>query len=417
MLNKQIFFVLVFLFSISLSVLSQNNTNSPYTRFGYGEISDANSGDQKAMGGTALGARLKNGINPVNPASYSVVDSMTFMFDFGLGGLISKFSDTNGRKTSFNSNLEYITMLFPLAKNIGFSAGLLPYSFSGYNFYNTDTLSLDNFQGKADTVTYKRSFYGSGGISQIYAGLSLNLFNHISVGANAYYMFGSLSNYRSLTFNQSSDYYSTQQRNSIDINNFRFRYGLQLYNTFASKHEINLGFIYENKALVNGKFSQITSGVLTDSVLPINDFEMPTVYGGGLRYTYDKKLTLAADYVMHKWGEARYFGKTDSLVNRAKYYFGAQYVPDYRGRNYFDRVQFRAGFNISNPYYKIGNGMPPLNFGITFGMGFPLKNSNTIVNTSFEYGKIGATGLLREDYLKFTLNATFNENWFFKRKL
>ncbi len=417
MLYKQIFFVFVFLSSVSLSVLSQNNTNSPYTRFGYGEISDANSGDQKAMGGTALGARLKNGINPVNPASYSTVDSMTFMFDFGLGGLVSKFSDYKGNKTSFNSNLEYITMLFPLSKTIGFSAGLLPYSFSGYNFYNTDTLSMDNFQGKPDTVTYSRSFYGAGGISQMYAGLALNLFNHISIGANAYYMFGSLSNYRNLTFNQSSGYYSTLQKNSIDINNFRFRYGLQLYNTFDKKHDINLGFIYEHKALVNGKFSQITSGVLTDSILPVNDFEMPVVFGGGLRYAYNNKLTLAADYMLHKWSEARFFGKTDSLVNRAKYYFGAQYVPDYRGRNYFDRVQFRAGFNLSNPYYKTGQGTPPINFGITFGMGFPLKNSNTIVNTSFEYGKIGATGLLREDYLKFTLNATFNENWFFKRKL
>ncbi len=414
MLKYKLFFVLVFILLFILSVKSQNNTNSPYTRFGYGELSDANSGEQKAMGGTSLGFRLKNGINPVNPASYSTVDSTTFMFDFGLGGLVSKFSDKFGNKTSINSNLEYITMLFPLSKNIGFSAGLLPYSFSGYNFYSTDTLAV---KGTTDSVAYNKTFFGSGGISQIYTGIAINLFNHISIGANAYYMFGSLSNYRSLTFTESSDYYSTIQRNSIDVNNFRFRYGVQLYNTFANKHDVSLGFIFENKALVNGKFLQITSGVLTDSILPVNDFEMPTVFGGGLKYTYDNKLTLAADYVLQKWGDAKFFGKTDSLVNRAKYYFGGEYIPDIRGRKYSDRIHYRAGFNLSNPYYKVGSITPPVNFGITFGIGLPLKNSNTIVNTTFEYGKIGSTSLLREDYFKFTINAAFNENWFFKRKL
>lgn len=417
MLNYKVLFLFIFLSSVNFTVKTQNNTNSPYTRFGYGEISDANAGEQKAMGGTALGARIKNGINPVNPASYSTVDSTTFMFDLGVGGLMSKFTDQNGSKNTYNSNLEYITMLFPLSKNIGFSAGLLPYSFSGYNFYSVDTLSVQNFEGQADTLSFNRSFFGSGGISQIYAGMAVNLFNHISLGANAYYMFGSLSNYRNVTFSQTSGYYSTLQRNAIEINNFRFRYGMQLYNTFASKHDVNLGFIYEHKALVNGKFSQITSGVLTDSVLPVNDFEMPSVFGGGFRYSYDNKLSLAADYVMQKWSDARFFGKTDSLVNRGKYYFGAQYIPDFRGRTYADRVQYRVGFNLSNPYYKTGPEPQPLNFGITFGVGLPLRNSNTIVNTTFEYGKIGATGLLREDYIKFTVNAAFNENWFFKRKL
>jgi len=51
--NKIFFlgFVLVLLNQVSIG---QNNTNSPYTRFGYGDISDTNSGEQRAMGGYLL---------------------------------------------------------------------------------------------------------------------------------------------------------------------------------------------------------------------------------------------------------------------------------------------------------------------------------------------------------------------------
>jgi hypothetical protein len=42
-------FLLVFvLFLVQLSV-GQNNTNSPYTRYGYGELVDVNSAEQRAM--------------------------------------------------------------------------------------------------------------------------------------------------------------------------------------------------------------------------------------------------------------------------------------------------------------------------------------------------------------------------------
>ena len=111
------------------------------------------------------------------------------------------------------------------------------------------------------------------------------------------------------------------------------------------------------------------------------------------------------------------FGKTDSLNNRSKIAFGLEYIPNPLGRKYSDRIRYRAGFNTSNSYYKVAGGAQPSNYGITFGFGLPLRNSNTVVNASFEYGKIGSVALLREDYFKFTFNAVFNEHWFFKRKL
>ena len=406
-------FVLVLLSQVSVG---QNNTNSPYTRFGYGEISDTNSGEQRAMGGVALGSRSKIGINVVNPASYSAVDSMTFMFDVGVSALVSRFSETGGTTNKLNANLEYITMQFPLWKKVGFSAGLLPYSFSGYNFYSTTNLPIELYP---DTVTATQSFIGNGGISQLYGGLSVELFNHISLGVNAYYMFGSSINSRLLTFS-SSDFYSSLQRDSIVVSSLRFRYGVQLYNTFAKKHDVSLGLIYEPKLKLNADYSEMT-GSVDQEATPYKDvfssFEVPELFGVGLNYVYNKQLTLGLDYSMQKWGDAKFFGVTDSLSNRSKLAIGAEFIPSLRGRRYYEVVRYRVGFNVSDPYYKLANEKLPQNYGITFGMGLPLRNNRSVINTTFEYGKIGSIGLLREDYFKFTLSASLNETWFMKRKL
>lgn len=415
MFNKsQLFFLIFFLFSIQLSI-GQNNTNSPYTRYGYGELIDSHSGEQKGMGGVALGFRKGSSINTINPASYSAVDTMNFMFDVGLSGLLTRFSEQGNHKNTFNSNLEYVTMQFPISNSIGFSAGLLPYSFSGYNFTQSDSIEIAG-NPSGQYARYSKSFIGSGGISQVYGGLGFKFLDHISVGVNAYYMFGEVSNSRINTFSNSGFASSTQQ-NSIIVSNFRFRYGLQLYNTFADKHEITLGAIYEVKAPFNGSFKQINLSVPADTLNFDNDFDMPTTLGVGLQYNLDNRLSVGIDYTMQQWADARYFGVTDSLRNRSKLSVGGEYIPNPRGNSYLDRVRYRAGFNISDPYYKIPGVAPVKNFGISFGVGLPLRTSKTMVNATVEYGKSGDASLFREDYFKFTFNATFNESWFFKRKL
>ena len=71
----------VFLLMILSGVtVAQNNTNSPYTRYGYGQLAEQGSGNSRAMGGIAYGLRDRYQINFANPASYTAVDSLTFIF-------------------------------------------------------------------------------------------------------------------------------------------------------------------------------------------------------------------------------------------------------------------------------------------------------------------------------------------------
>jgi hypothetical protein len=57
-------------------------------------------------------------------------------------------------------------------------------------------------------------------------------------------------------------------------------------------------------------------------------------------------------------------------------------------------------------------------FGISFGVGLPLKRSKTSFNLAFEWGQRGTTddNLVKENYAKVTMNLTLHEFWFLKRK-
>jgi len=383
--------------------------------FGYGDISDNYAGEQRAMGGVAIGSRSKTSINTVNPASYSSVDSMTFMFDLGTSVLGSRFSIDGKSSTKLNANLEYVTMQFPLWKNTGFSMGVLPYSFTGYD-YSTSQL-VDNYP----SVTATKTFYGIGGVSQAYAGFGIKVFKGLSLGVNAYYMFGNNINSRLMTFdNTSLGLIPSFQNDTIKVNSFRFRYGMQYNFQINPKHNLTLGAFYEPKTTLKARYTESTGSVTNTSTeyLPEHEkFELPQNLGLGFNYKIDNRITFALDYSLQNWADVKFLGVTDSLTNRSRLALGAEIIPNPRSRKYFNRVTYRAGANMSDPYYKIDGMEQPKNFGITFGFGLPLASSKSVVNATFEYGKIGSSSVLKEDYFKFTLNAVINENWFFKRKL
>ncbi|MDL2223628.1 hypothetical protein LJB98_05990, partial [Bacteroidales bacterium OttesenSCG-928-M11] len=173
--------VLVALLAIlPFAIQAQNNTNSPYTRYGYGKLAENAFGNQRAMGGIGIGLRDSKSINPLNPASYSAIDSMTFMFDFGLMGQLSWYKDESGRTQKENAGFEYLAMQFPLSKDLGMGIGIEPVSYVGYDYGGTD--SLKNTSGAA-----YEEYYGSGGLSKFYTSLSYDLFDCLSVGVNVGY--------------------------------------------------------------------------------------------------------------------------------------------------------------------------------------------------------------------------------------
>ena len=65
----------------SVAWAQTNGCNSPYSRFGLGLLTDQPQGFNKSMGGVGLGVRVGNRVNTINPASYSAIDSLSFIMD------------------------------------------------------------------------------------------------------------------------------------------------------------------------------------------------------------------------------------------------------------------------------------------------------------------------------------------------
>jgi hypothetical protein len=390
-----------------VGVWAQNATSSPSSRFGYGELNDNLPGAYRAMGGVGVGMRSNKAINPAQPASYTACDSMTFMFDIAGSFLYTNYGDANGQRNKVNGNLEYITMQFPIwRQHIAMSLGVTPYSAVGYNFALSDSINSD--------YHFTKTYSGEGGFTQVYGGLSVNICDWVALGANVYYMFGETTQKRALTFTEAS-LKSVEQGDYLRVNSLRLRYGAQLFHTFG-KHTVVLGGMFENKQrFSNCEYKQLETST-NDTVATMDvGFEMPMVYGAGLSYGYDNRITIGVDYQCQDWSNVLYFNKENVLNARHRWAVGAEYRHDPTSRKFVDRMYWRFGVNFATSYTNQYN-QPSM--AVTLGFGFPLRTIGTVVNTTLEYGRRGfADGQLNENYLRFVVNAAIAEHWFFKRKL
>jgi hypothetical protein len=391
---------------MAVGAWAQNATSSPTSRFGYGELNNNLPGAYRGMGGVGIGMRSNKVINPAQPASYTSCDSMTFMFDIAGSLLYTNYGDSYGQSNKVNGNLEYMTMQFPIwRQHIAMSLGVTPYSAVGYNFALTDSINQDYY--------YSQKYRGTGGFTQVYGGLSANICDWVALGVNVYYMFGNIEQSRGLSFTDAT-MDSVQMVERLSANSLRLRYGMQVFHTFG-KHTVNMGAVYENKQPFSRMNYEQIEMTTADTISMISTgFDMPMMYGVGLSYSYANRWLIGADYMCHDWANANYFGQTQSLKKRHRMALGAEYRNDPTSRKYVDQIYWRLGVNYTTAYTNRYN---EAEWGVSMGVGFPLRTAGTVINTTLEYGKRGTRNVLSENYLRLVVNASISEHWFFKRKL
>ena len=398
-----------------------NNGNTPYSRYGYGRLAETSLTRNRAMGGVGVGFRSSQSTNPLNPASYTAIDSLTFLFDFGMNAQVARYSEDGEHQSSWNGGLDYITMQFPLGKYFAASMGLLPYSYVGYSYGSADSTLVT---GTTDTYTsYTQVLSGDGGFNKVYFGLAAQPFKWMSLGVNAGYIYGEISNDFSVAFTDGTTT-STTSNKSMSTRALELQFGLQLNHTFAQKHNVTLGATYGPKMNMHVKVEDIQTTTAYDTIVNTkHTVSIPQTWGVGVSYVYDNRLTIAADYRVEQWADVE--GIDDNLsvrkglyCNTEKLALGAEYLPSLKSRNYFSRMRYRVGFNHSKSYVAV-RGSRNDEYGFTAGLGFPLRNQKSTVNMAFEYVKVKPENkaFLSENYLQFNVGLTFNEFWFFKNKL
>lgn len=394
---------------MTLGLSAQNMTSSPYSRYAYGDLNENVPTAYRAMGGVSFGLRNNRAINPAQPASYTACDTLTFMFDIAASAGWSKYQDASGHRNKPNGNLEYVTMQFPLYKRwIAMSLGLLPYSSVGYN------ISLDNSTA-GDAYHYTTDYYGRGNISQVYGGLSFNILNWVAVGANIYYMWGDLNHMRSLTFAETG-FNPTLQYEVLRVSNLRARLGAQFFHTWGD-HTVNVGAIFESRMKLHSQMLILETQTADSIPIIEGAWQLPFVYGAGVSYNWQNRITVALDFERQLMGDARYNGlpgRASGLRNKNRFALGFEYRHNPLSRKYGERMLFRVGAAMQDEYLLA---IKAKHYTATAGIGFPIPMLGTVLNTTFEYHHRGQKSTLEEHSFRFILGLSIGENWFFKRKL
>lgn len=431
---RKYLFILGIIALTNINLFSQSVTNSPYTRFGIGEIDRNGFNNNRAMGGLSTGLRKNSQINFLNPAAISAQDTMSFIFDLGVNGIF-KSMESNSTSSEFNDfAFDHMAFSFPIKRWWFASLGVTPYSKIGYNIHQVEDYA------PVDSINMNYNYYGNGGITQIFLSNSFKIYENLSFGFNVNYLFGSKEQYNQV-YLDSENSYTTIVEDNISLKKLTYDLGLQYYNDLTDKYFYVIGISYSSKVNFNStkksnvlmaeNFNLYDVNVIDYLANPlsnidtvsssINDnykIEIPAKYSIGFTTGIKNKLVIGFDYTYQDWSNINITTDNSNLDVDESYKIGFEYTPNkFSLKNYYKRINYRAGLYLNDGYIKIDNEQIK-NYGITFGLGFPISNQRTSLNFSCTLGKRGATNnnLIEENYTAIGINLTLYDFWFIKRK-
>lgn len=433
---------LLFVFLAVLSLLASNTssihaqTNSPYSRYGLGSLKDQITGPSKGMGGVGYGLYTSQSANPMNPASYAQVDSLTFIYDIGVNFTHTTYKEGANRAAKDGGGLEYITALFPVSKKIGISFGLLPFSSTGYLMGSSHQVGTSN-------TYYNIQHDGSGGLSQAYVGMGYKLpIKGLTAGVNVSYLFGNIKQTNATSYITGGSNL-TSQYTKLNVTTARIDIGVQYRMDLSDINTLTLGAVYTPKMNGTGKLNR-TEYIVDQSGNLLNQDTLfngvvatgtPHMLGAGFVLNHKRKLLLGFDVKYEHWKGARFtnelldgLNSSNRFNNRWKFAAGVEYRVAQYSRNYLQKIKFRGGLNYSNSYVnvQVGNQVKGFNeYGATLGFGLPIVDREELggrtsyININFEYKYLSPelSSMVKERYFGISLNMNLNELWFYQRKI
>ncbi len=419
-----------------------NGTNSSYSGFGIGIPADQSQSPNRSMGGVGQALRSGNRINMLNPASYSALDSLAFLFDVGMNVQRTLLKQGNARMGVNNTSFDFVTAAFRMRKNLGMCVGFIPYTHIGYSFQSSNTIGYDDLtnapivQTMLFNSTDATDMQTTGGLHQVFVGVGWMPFKGFSIGANAGFLWGNVNNKVVAT---ATNTMTSESAGTIitfytaSLVSWKGDVGVQYQTLLNRTNRLTLGATVGIGHKLGGDATVIQSiNGNSDSLYTSRAYQIPMTYSVGAAWEWAEKLTLAADFGFEQWGDCTtpqlnakgtaYEPQLGELQNRMKVNVGAEYVPARYDRSFLHRVHYRVGAFYSSPYLKINGLDGPREFGLTAGVGLPITNS--INNRSYVHVGVQWTRrqpkytsiMMREDILQVNIGLTFNEQWFMKWK-
>jgi hypothetical protein len=418
-------YLLLVIATLSANAFAQTGINSPYSRYGLGQLNDKNvNSAAMGMGGLSVATHDPTALNPANPASYGSLDSSSFLFEIGVAGNITTLKTTALSESGYDATLSYIFAGFPITRWWKSGIGIMPYSKIGYNI---ETLvEVDNFSNVV------HSFNGDGGLNQVFWGNGFNVTNKLRAGINITYLFGQSSRSSMVYYPDSVFIFGTKVESKIRGGGFIFDYGVQydininkttqatIGVTYANEFNLNATRTYLSKTLTGGFGDEVES--VKDTIEYITDEKgtivIPQRFGVGVVVKKEGRWLVGMDFEWQNWKEFAVYDIADTLINSFHITLGGEFMPKHTNiSSLFKRMTYRGGIRYNQSYLKFGE--TRINeFGISFGIGFPMKKSKTGLELGVEFGKRGTTNnsLIQEDFMNMSLGISIQEHWFHKRR-
>ncbi|MGJ1384718.1 hypothetical protein ACR782_00835 [Sphingobacterium spiritivorum] len=421
-------FIALGILSFGTAVYAQKSTSaSPYSKLGIGQMRLDLLPQTRAMGGISTGLRYLGGTNTMNianPASYSGFHHT--IFDAGLYGNVTQLEKGSAADNTADFAFSHITMGIPLGKAGGVALGLMPFSDVGYSYNNIKTL---------DTLSYRSTLSGEGGLNKAFIGYGISPFKGFSIGANLSYIFGNLTDISKIEFPYSLGAYNTTQKNIRSFSGASLDYGVQYFKSLGNKLNLTVGY----SGSLNNTIKDKSTVLITRTQPSLSDVEniatdtsyinekgsrninLPLKHNVGFTLAKSNKWLVGADFKYADWSDFQVRQGEQQLGKSYGVAIGGQFTPDPSSIRYLNLVDYRIGFRYDKTQMNI-NGTDIKDMAITLGMGLPLPSTPysrafSKINVSAELGQMGtlSNNLVRERYINFNIGFTLNDKWFSRR--
>lgn len=409
---------------LTTGVYGQMNVHTPFARYGIGYLEQQGTFRTRAMGGISSGIRDNMTLNYLTPASYSSIDTISFLFDFGLSYGVVGLKGDGMSFTSQDVNFTHLMIGFPIMKGWGVTAAILPYSNGSYNIgFETP--------GTGVTGTTYQSHLGSGGYQRVLLGTGFKPLPYVSAGINLFYLFGEVSRVNDFAFTGDNNYFNTRKQSISSLKGLGYEASVQFMLPLSDNRYVNAGLTWTpaydlrtgNEDLtLRYSYVSFNSSLLARDTLSFGSesttSRMPNSIRAGIGLGKTDKFTAGADIVYTKWTKASLPGTYGIYSDAMALHAGAEYIPDkYSNYGFFNRMEYRIGCRYGESY-TLFEGDNLKEYGITFGTGIPMRRSRSRISLVVDLSTRGngEGGVPGERRISVGASLNLHDYWFIKRQ-
>lgn len=399
--------------------INAQETNSPFSYWGVGEVYTGGTSINTMMGG--LGVANSNGIyiNTLNPAL--LARNRYTVFEMGVNTEAKSMQNARQRSNTYNGTVGTIMLALPASSKWTLAIGLTPYSTVDYKTFSSQKLDIKGVD--STTITYN----GSGGVNKAVIANGVRITKDMYVGLEFSYLFGVI-NRDVITQNLSDGQnYQVNFADRINYSGSHFKLGWAWRPKLSKDYFLNLGATAEfgqnigANSLKRFTISNATglSLINADTLKqPEGKISLPGTYRFGISIEKPAKLLVSLDYSMTKWsGFQNLNGSSENLRDAHTVAFGAEYIPKFDAiSGYFNHVMYRVGANYTSSPYAFNGKDVANDMSFSAGVSLPLRTIS-YVNIAYVRGKRGvlATNGIEEVYNKIVIGFSLGDFYWFRK--